>query len=211
MQTPFIIDTAGNAAYHASRALSLEKLIYSKEFDSVEYKLTGLGGLHPSVALTYLDLIDHGPPKLSATILAFGHLLGAADMALWLGAARHRELRPNAIVWVPHFPVISDCRWCYAQPVDPGIRNFVLERDNEVCLKRIAEHCALDLLLDRMLGRADLTELLLLQTPEIDRALQRQEVAATPPKTSHFAPEQYEEFDAMFGPDDADGDGRDLP
>jgi hypothetical protein len=126
-------------------------------------------------------------------------------MALPVGAAHNRELRPNAIVWVPHFPVISDCRWCYAQPLDPGIRSFVLERDNEVCLKRIAEHCALDLLLDRMLSRADWPNCCFSKTPEIDRALWRQEVTAAPPKTP-YSPEQDEEFDAMFGPDDVDNE-----
>lgn len=172
MITPFVLDTSGNAAYHAGRVLILEKLLYSQEFSDVEFRITGLGGLHPSVALTYLDAIDHGPAKQSARVVSYAHLLGGGDLALFLGCAPIREIRASATIWVPDYSIVSDCRWCYAPGVDPTVRLFVGENDNKRCLARIAHHVELDLILDRQLTRTDLVELLLVgATPALDAAL----------------------------------------
>jgi hypothetical protein len=200
----FVIDSSQPAAYHATRALVLEKLLYTPSFDAVEFKLIGPGGLHPSVALAYLDLLDQNPPK-HARIVSLSNLLGSGDMALWLGAARDREIRPSAIALVPQRPVIEDCRHCYAHRLDYAVRVNLLERENDICLARISEHVELDEILYRMLTRADLAELLLLRTPELDAALAGQPTAPASPASSTI-PEGDEEFDAMFGPEDADGE-----
>jgi hypothetical protein len=71
----------------------------------------------------------------------------------------------------------------------------VLQQDHDACIERIREHVSLDQILDRMLTRNDLVDLLLVNSPDVDRLLGAKTTRSEPAPTPLGMPANDEELD----------------
>lgn len=168
----------------------------------VKIQLFGAGGMHPSMAMQYIDALEMGQvPVRCAGVTAFSNLLGSGDLALWLSLSLKRDIRPSASVYVPSGPVIEDTRYHHPLPLSWSVGHAAMLRDHEGCLERISEYVELDLVLDRWLSRHDLEELLLLPSA-VDDLLAR---PLPPPSANHWT--SVDDAERIFGsPEDEEGE-----
>jgi hypothetical protein len=177
-KTRFALDVSASAFQHSTRLLELTDL--SRKYPNIIFELVGSGGLHPSSALSYLDLLQlASQPFKSIEVISYCNLVGAGDLALFLGLGLVRDIRPSACVFVPSEPVIRDLRAYHPLPLNWAVSMALLQRDHDACVERISEHAALDLILDQVLTRDDLIELLLVNSQDVDGLLGTH---ATPPE-----------------------------
>lgn len=135
-------------------------------------------------------------------------MVGAGDLALFLGLGLVRDIRPSACVFVPSEPVIRDLRPYHPLPLNWAVSMAVLQQDHDACLVRISEHVSLDQILDRMLTRDDLIELLLVNSPDVDRLLSAKTTPSEPPPIQLGMPTDDAELDVTFLADeDASDEG----
>jgi hypothetical protein len=209
LKTPFAFDLSASAFQHATRLLELPDL--SRKYPNVIFQLVGSGGLHPSSALSYLDLLQLASrPFKSVEVISYANLVGAGDLALFLGLGLVRDIRPSACVFVPSEPVIRDLRPYHPLPLNWAVSMAVLQQDHDACLERIREHVSLDQILDRMLTRNDLVELLLVNSQDIDRLLGAKTTSSEPPPIPLGMPAKEEELNIKFLPAD-DGSNEEAP
>jgi hypothetical protein len=209
LKTPFAFDLSASAFQHATRLLELPDL--SRKYPNVIFQLVGSGGLHPSSALSYLDLLQLASrPFKSVEVISYANLVGAGDLALFLGLGLVRDIRPSACVFVPSEPVIRDLRPYHPLPLNWAVSMAVLQQDHDACLERIREHVSLDQILDRMLTRNDLVELLLVNSQDIDRLLGAKTTSSEPPPIPLGMPANEEELNIKFLPAD-DGSNEEAP
>jgi hypothetical protein len=200
-KTPFAFDLCASPYQHATRLLELPDL--SRKYPNIIFQLVGSGGLHPSSALSYLDLLQlAGRPFKSVEVISYCNLVGAGDLALFLGLGLVRDIRPSACVFVPTEPVIRDLRLYHPLPLHWAVSMAVLQQDHDACLERIREHVCLDLVLDRMLTRDDLIELLLVNSGDVDRLLGAKTTRCDPPAIPLGMPANDDELDVTFLTDD---------
>ena len=172
----FAITLAGTANEHARRFLELESVVLDCP-ESLLIKLVGSGGLHPTVALTYLDILACLPDETKRAIISLGHLLGAGDFALWLEAAPHRDIRPRAIVYVERAaPTLNLEQFAAGQilivpTITAPADMEVMAHDWENCLSLISRHVDLGFVLGRVLTTDHLRELLLIDSHAVDQML----------------------------------------
>jgi len=197
LKSPFAFDLSASPFQHATRLLEITDL--SRKYPNVVFQLVGSGGLHPSSALAYLDLLQLATrPFKSVEVISYANLVGAGDLALFLGLGLVRDIRPSACVFVPSEPVIRDLRAYHPLPLHWVVSMAVLQQDHDACLERIGEHVCLDEILDRMLTREDLVELLLVNSPDIDRLLGAKTTRSEPPPIPLGMPANDEELDVTF-------------
>jgi hypothetical protein len=200
-KTPFAFDLSASPYQYATRLLELTDL--SRKYPNIIFQLVGSGGLHPSSALSYLDLLQLASrPFKSVEVISYANLVGAGDLALFLGLGLVRDIRPSACVFVPTEPVIRDLRPYHPLPLNWAVSMAVLQQDHDACLERISEHVSLDQILDRMLTRDDLIELLLVNSPDVDRLLSAKTTRFEPPPVPLGMPANDEEIDITFLTDD---------
>jgi len=201
LKSPFAFDLSASAFQHATRLLELTDL--SRKYPNIIFQLVGSGGLHPSSALSYLDLLQLASrPFKSVEVISYANLVGAGDLALFLGLGLVRDIRPSACVFVPTEPVIRDLRHYHPHPLNWAVSMAVLQQDHDACLERISEHVSLDQILDRMLTRDDLIELLLVNSPDVDRLLSAKTTLSEPPSIPLTNPVDDEELDVTFPTDE---------
>lgn len=98
---PFPIDTSATPYQHALRMIEFIKLT-ERHPPIVEIQLFGAGGMHPSMAMQYIDASAQGQvPLRCAGVVAYTNLLGSGDFALWLSLSLKRDIRPSAAVLLP--------------------------------------------------------------------------------------------------------------
>jgi hypothetical protein len=209
LKSPFAFDLSASCHQHAVRLLQLTDDL-SRKYPNVVFQLVGSGGLHPSSALAYLDALQLSKPFRSVEVISYSNLIGAGDLALFLGLGLVRDIRPSATVFVPHEPVIRDLRSYHPLPLHWAVSMAMLQQDHDACLQRISEHVSLDQILDRSLTRDDLVELLLVDSPEIDRLLGATTTSSEPPPIPLRMPPNEEELDITFLPAD-DGSNEEVP
>jgi hypothetical protein len=208
LKTPFPCDLSASPYQHATRLLELTDL--SRRFPNIIFQLVGSGGLHPSSALAYLDALQLTRPFKSIEVISYANLVGAGDLALFLGLGLVRDIRPSASVFVPSEPIIRDLRPYHPLPLNWAVSMTVLQQDHDACLTRISEHVSLDLILDRIVTRDDLVELLLVDSQDIDRLLGAKATASQPPPIPLGMPTDDAELDVTFLPAD-DGSSEETP
>jgi hypothetical protein len=196
LKTPFPCDLSASPYQHATRLLELTDL--SRRFPNIIFQLVGSGGLHPSSALAYLDALQLAKPFKSVEVISYANLIGAGDLALFLGLGLIRDIRPSACVFVPTEPVIRDLRQYHPLPLNWAVSMAVLQQDHDACLERISEHVSLDQILDRMLSRNDLVELLLVNSEDVDRLLGAKTTRFEPPPIPLGMPASDEELNVTF-------------
>lgn len=197
LKTPFAFDLSASAFQHATRLLEITDL--SRKYPNIIFQLVGSGGLHPSSALSYLDLLQLASrPFKSVEVISYANLVGAGDLALFLGLGLVRDIRPSACVFVPSEPVIRDLRLYHPLPLNWAVSMAVLQQDHDACLERISEHVSLDQILDRMLTRKDLVELLLVNSQHVDRMLGAKTTPSEPPPIPLGMPANDEDLDVTF-------------
>jgi hypothetical protein len=210
LRTPFAFDLSASAYQHSTRLLQLTDDL-SRRYPNVLFQLVGTGGLHPATALSYLDALQLASrPFKSVEVISYANLVGAGDLALFLGLGLVRDIRPSASVFVPTEPVIRDLRAYHPLPLNWAVSMAVLQQDHDACLERISEHVSLDQILDRMLTRDDLIELLLVDSPDVDRLLSAKTTRSEPPPIPFGMPANEEELDITFLPAD-DGSNEEAP
>jgi len=169
----FNILLVGQAEQLAQGIIALENLILSHP-DTLIVKLYGSGGLSADAALTYIDLLDLLPASCSRTVCSYSNLVGAGDFALWLEAGRLRDIRANAVIWVPSSPD-REARPAGTHSVAvEEARRAVGEFDvlaTKKCIDLISRHVEPESIFDRVLTPADLREWLLIDCHEVDRQL----------------------------------------
>ena len=201
LKTPFPFDLSASAFQHSTRLLELPDL--SRKYPNIIFQLVGSGGLHPSSALSYLDLLQLASrPFKSVEVISYANLVGAGDLALFLGLGLVRDIRPSACVFVPTEPAIRDLRQYHPLPLNWAVSMAVLQQDHDACLERISEHVSLDQILDRMLTRDDLVELLLVNSPDVDQLLGTKTTRFEPPPIPLSMPANDEELDVTFPTDE---------
>lgn len=209
LKSPFAFDLSASCHQHAVRLLQMTDDL-SRKYPNVIFQLVGSGGLHPSSALAYLDALQLTRPFKSVEVMSYANLVGAGDLALFLGLGLVRDIRPSATVFVPTEPVIRDLRSYHHLPLHWAVSMAVLQQDHDACLQRISEHVSLDQILDRSLTRDELVELLLVDSPEIDRLLGATTTSSEPPPIPLGMPANEEELDITFLPAD-DGSKEEAP
>jgi hypothetical protein len=103
LKSPFAFDLSASCHQHAVRLLQLTDDL-SRKYPNVIFQLVGSGGLHPSSALAYLDALELTRPFKSVEVMSYANLVGAGDLALFLGLGLIRDIRPSATVFVPTEP-----------------------------------------------------------------------------------------------------------
>ena len=172
----FPIVLAGAAGDHVQRLLELETLVLDPP-SSLIVKLIGSGGLHPTAALAFLDVLSLLPPETKRVVTSYSHLLGAGDFALWLECALERDIRPRATVYVERTAPALDLeqlaqgRVLVAPLIISPADGQVLSRDHDICLSLISQHVDLGAVLNRVLTAEDLRELLLIDSYFVDQLL----------------------------------------
>lgn len=209
LKSPFAFDLSASCHQHAVRLLQLTDDL-SRKYPNVVFQLVGSGGLHPSSALAYLDALQLARPFKSVEVISYSNLIGAGDLALFLGLGLVRDIRPSACVFVPTEPIIRDLRQYHPLPLNWAVSIAVMQQDHDACLQRISEHVSLDQILDRILTRDDLVELLLVDSPEIDRLLGAKTTPSEPPPIPLGMPTNDAELDVTFLPAD-DGSSEETP
>jgi hypothetical protein len=170
----FAITLGGGPNDHAQRFLELEAIVLDPP-ENVLIKLVGSGGLHPTVTLTYLDILALLPDETQRAVTSYGHLLGAGDFALWLEGAPHRDIRPHATIYVERSaPMLSleqfGAGHILIAPMMAGPADGeMLSRDWETCLSLISQHVEVALVLGRVLNPNDLREMLLIDSYAFDQ------------------------------------------
>lgn len=181
----FPIVLGGSPNDHAQRFLELEAVMLDPP-DSLLIKLLGSSGLHPSAALTYLDLLQLLPHDTERAVTSYGHLRGAGDFALWLECAAHRDIRLRATVFVEQAPPTLDLEHfaasqiLIAQPMVWPADSEVLRRDWETCLSLISKHADFASVINRVLTPNDLREMLLIDSDCVDRLFAAPALTAAP-------------------------------
>ncbi len=179
----FVIMLAGGASEHAQRLLDLEALVLDAP-ESLLIKLVGSGGIHPTAALAFLDVLALLPARTKRAVIAYSHLLGAGDFVLWLQCASHRNIRPRATVYVEsaapahHLEHFGSGRVVIAPLVMPAGDVQFLPHDYRECLSLISQHVELGLVLDHTIARDGLRELLLIDSYGVDDLLSVAQPAA---------------------------------
>lgn len=172
----FPIVTAGAAGDHVQRLLELETLVLDPP-SSLLVKLIGSGGLHPTAALAFLDVLSLLPPETKRLVTSYSHLLGAGDFALWLECASERDIRPRASVYVERTAPTLDLEQLaqghvlLAPLIVSPADGQVLSRDHDICLSLISQHVDLGAVLNRILTTEDLREMLLIDSYSVDQLL----------------------------------------
>lgn len=172
----FPIVLAGGAGDHVLRLLELETLVLDPP-SSLLVKLLGSGGLHPTAALAFLDVLALFPPETKRAVTSYSHLLGAGDLALWLECASERDIRPRASVYVERTvpaldqELLAQGHVLLAPLIVSPAEGQILSRDHDICLSLISQHVELGTVLNRVLTTEDLRELLLIDSHLVDQLL----------------------------------------